>query len=418
MTERRQRRNQSRDLTGRLMTQSGPRTTAPMWARPFFTPGEWAVYTALWSYPNESVFPSHQDLADRSWVQWGTAKDAVAKMDRLGLLERAPSTREDGSDSTNTYFLVEVPTAEHLEAIEKLKAERSAKQDDDRKKRKALKRKYEKTQVTIVSSGADQGGCDVDRTPVRTTGGAVQTAPRGCDVDRTPGGAVQGAPGCDVHRTLESLGVTPGVSLTSRSSTSPPGPDALQPQAETAGGEVNQQKQQEQDLVSKIEHQEIGYAADGYPLTVTDWEAELIDELAQRRPDWGPRLTRIAVGHPSVRSRTAVDPGLVRRTFLLAAADKARPKEGYRGTYTPKRLATDGCPLWSRALAQMDAEAAAEIETGQPDFASGPAPAIPGARAGEPTPGVQVVPIEKRGPSPEYLAARAVLDQQRSAVSA
>jgi DNA-binding MarR family transcriptional regulator len=378
--QRRGRRNESRDFSGRLMTQSGPRTTAPMWARPFFTPGEWAVYTALWSYPNESVFPSHQDLADRSWVQWGTAKDAVSKMDRLGLLDRAPSTRDDGSDSTNTYFLVEVPTAEHLKAVESLKAERAEKQEDDRKKRKAQKRKYEKTQVTVVPAESAEGGCGGGSTPVRATGGAVEGAPRGCGVHRTPGGAVQGAPGCDVHRTLESLGVTPSVSVPSRSSSSPSGDDFGQNvQAES------DPKTAEQELGSppKIGNQE-DYATDGYPLELTGWEAELAAELDRLRPDWGPRPIRLAVGHPSVRDRSASSPDLVRRAFLLAAAD--RPRGNHRGTWSPSRMTTDGCPFWSRALAEMETGAGAERGGTQPG------PDLPGQRAGNGPAGPSTTP--------------------------
>jgi hypothetical protein len=75
-------------------------------------------------------------------------------MDRLGLLERKLTIREDGSNSTNSYFLVEVPTGGHLEALETRIAERAATQEAGRRKRKAANRKYERTKVTAAVSPA------------------------------------------------------------------------------------------------------------------------------------------------------------------------------------------------------------------------------------------------------------------------
>lgn len=402
------RRNQDRGLSGRLMTQSGPRTTAPMWARPYFTPGEWAVYTALWSYPTDSVFPTHQALADRAWVQWGTAKDAIAKMDQLGLLERQPQVREDGSDSSNTYYLVEVPTEDHLKALELLKRQRAVEQEDARKKRKAGKRRYEKSQVAGAPALRDAQGCDVESTPVHPTRGAMQGAPRGCDAGSTPGGAPQGAPGCGVESTHESLGVTPGVSSTGRRSTSASG----EPDAQLERLSTGQTHGEEQTVNPSDFGNQEGYARDGYPLALTEWEAQLVAELSAARLDWGPRAIRIAVGSPSVRARTAVNPGLVRRAFLLAAADRGRPKQGYKGTYSPNRLAVDSCPLWSRALTEMRAEEAAEVgEQGDLDLAKPAQEAAPPHPRRRP---VDVQPATVRRPRPtappddvaQILAAR------------
>ena len=181
LSQSRQKRNPSRDLAGRLRTQAGPRTTAPMWPRPFFTPGEWAVYTALWSYPNDSVFPTHQDLADRAWVERGTAADAVAKMDREGLLEREASERDDGSQSSNTYYLVEVPSAAQLAKLEDLRTARAAEQEAKRRKRKAANRRYEKQQLSPRAAG----GYGEESTPVRKARGTAQAVPRGYGTGRT-----------------------------------------------------------------------------------------------------------------------------------------------------------------------------------------------------------------------------------------
>ncbi len=219
---------------------------------------------------------------------------------------------------------------------------------------------------------------------------------------------------------VESLGVTEGGSLDDRSS---PASSEAQPVTADAYKVGNQDPQktaeQHDQLPSEIEDQE-GYTADGYPLDVTAWEADLIGELVGLRPDWGPRMTRIAVGHPSVRARTASNPGFVRRAFLMAAADRVRPQQGHRGTWTPKRLTDDRCPFWSRALAEMDVEAAAEAEIGQLGLEV-PNPAV-AERPPRPREGQRAVPFAKKGATSEYLAARAELDakldSQRASASA
>ena len=356
------RRNKSRDLAGRLATQSGPRTSAPMWPRPFFTPGEWAVYTALWSYPNDSVFPTHQDLADRAWVERGTAADAIAKMDQLGLLEREPGERDDRSTTSNTYYLVEVPTADHLTKLEEKRRQRAEEQEAKRRKRKAVNRKYEKPQVSTEADRA-RGGYGKESTPARKTRGTAEKVPPGYGAGRTSGGTASAVPGSGAGRTHETLGVTEVVDLTDRLSSAP----------------SDDQTEQKDLIPSELPDQE-GYAPDGYPLELTAWESALVDELVKLREAWGPRATRIAVGHPSVRERIALNPALVRRAFLLGAADVGRPADGYRGTWTPNRLISDGCPLWAQAAAELAVESAERRSSGTPDTA-GAAPAAEGNRA-------------------------------------
>src|SRR3954452_3440600 len=144
----------------------------------------------------------------------------------------------------------------------------------------------------------------------------------------------------------EPLGVTPRGSVTSRRSTSSSGARSASASTEPAVRTEEPTTEQQEINPSALEYQE-GYAADGYPLTLTDWELALVDELVVLRPDWGPRATRIAVGSPSVRARTASNPGLVRRAFLLAAADRYQRDTGSKGTWSPQRLASDTCPFWS-----------------------------------------------------------------------
>ncbi len=148
---------------------------------------------------------------------------------------------------------------------------------------------------------------------------------------------------------------------------------------------------------SEIENQE-GYAADGYPLELTDWETALVAELVELRPDWLPRAVRIAVGHSQVRVRTANDPGLVRRAFLLAAADRARPRDGYKGTWSPNRMFAAGCPFWAQAVEEVVPVSAGE-RVGRPD------PAVPDASVGDQA-AVRPVVSGREPPTAEYLAWR------------
>lgn len=98
---------------------------------------------------------------------------------------------------------------------------------------------------------------------------------------------------------------------------------------------------------------------DFYP-ELTDAETALHDELLELRPDWRSRPIRQALGWPSVREIAQRDPELARRAFLAGARDRARPDQGYKGTYSPLRLVTSGCPLWAIAAAELDAERAGE----------------------------------------------------------
>ena len=332
------RRNQSRDLIGRLATQSGPRTTAPMWARPLFTPGEWAVYTALWSYPNDSVIPTYQDLCNRAWVERPTAIAAVTKMNKLGLLEKEASEREeDGGQSSNTYFLIEIPTPALLKNIAEETAKRQKEQDDKRRKRKAANRKYEKTQV----GPADGGATEAAPLPERQ-GGSIEVVPPGVDADITPGGSLEIAPqGVGQERTHETLGVTDVISLEVRP---------------TSSAEPQQQKVPDSP---KIEHQEDETSETVMKPrvlpTLTAWEEAVIEEclpLAGRR--WDRLSVRKVLGSKRVRDVTERDPELVRRAFLIGAASN----KGHSVTVPKRMWHTDWCPHWAQAEKELAAERA------------------------------------------------------------
>lgn len=183
------------DWVGRLTTQSGPRTTAPMWARPLLTDGEWAVYTALWSFGDwdgSSAFPTHQKLADRAFVARGTAANAVQKFDRLGLFTSKGKNPDNPTDPRNHYVLLEVPTAKLIGAMRAKLAEREQEQIVARGKRKQAKKTPRKNADETPGNPPSPaetpavGGTPQD-VPPQTERGTSQDVPPGtsCDV---PGG--------------------------------------------------------------------------------------------------------------------------------------------------------------------------------------------------------------------------------------
>jgi hypothetical protein len=246
------------------------------------------------------------------------------------------------------------------------------------------------------------------KNPVQGSAGKTVSPDPGKIRDQDPGKIPVLDPG---KIRVEPLGVTEGSSVPGRRSSAPSGDEQVSEPLDPEEPTDRRTSEQQTDFSSEIENQQFGYAADGYPLDVTSSEAALIAEIDRARPDWGPRHIRIAVGHPSVRARAATSPGLVRRAFLLAAADKPRPKQGYKGTYSLNRLTVDGCPIWSRALADMDAEASAEIDRGQPEFC----PEVSTTRTAEAS-AQPAVPASR--PHEEYLEARARLAASKESASA
>lgn len=306
-----------------------------MWARPLFTAGEWAVYTALWSYPNDSVIPTYQDLCDRAWVERSTAIAAVTKAHNLGLLEKEASEREaDGGQSSNTYYLIEVPTPKLIALIAQLTAERQKLQESKRKKRKESNRKYEKPRAS------GQGGGTILADPLYASqGGSMQMDPPGVDADGPPGGSVRMDPrGVHADSTHETLGVTEVLSLPLGTTSS-----ATEPQQEKTPDPSTIEYQEDETAESVMKPRVLP--------TLTEWEEALIAEclpLAGRR--WDRLSVRKVLGSQRIREITACDPELVRRAFLIGAANRD-------GVTVPKRMwHTDWCPHWREAERQLDAE--------------------------------------------------------------
>lgn len=161
-------------LPGILRTQSGPRTVAPMWARPLLTEGEWSIYTALWSFGTwngTDAWPSYQKLADRAWCERGSAINAIAKFVKLGLVAKKDHWRADESQSSNRYLLLEICPDVLVPRLMELAEERIADQAEKKAKRDADKRKYRKPRTgpapaeTTPGEGDGQGGNDVGSSP-------------------------------------------------------------------------------------------------------------------------------------------------------------------------------------------------------------------------------------------------------------
>ena len=134
---------------------TGPRTYAPMWAAALLTPGEWAAYTALWSYADPAGrldIPTHQELADRAWVERGTAANAVRRFAQLGLLT---------SGVCGGALLVDIcPPALFAEIVERF-AGRMAEQATKRRIRRRTNRAREARRrvATITARMAMWSGC-------------------------------------------------------------------------------------------------------------------------------------------------------------------------------------------------------------------------------------------------------------------
>jgi hypothetical protein len=178
------------DLEGKLSTQSGPRTTAPMWARPLLTIGEWVVYTALWSFADwngEGVFPSHQRIANRAMCDRGSVADAIKKFAALGLLLRFAREREDGSTKSNEYQLVEVCPAALAERVKELWVAH----EEAQQKKAAARRKADKSRggtprtVPPTNSDIPEGGT-ADTVPPGTPGAVPMTYPGSTYPTNTP----------------------------------------------------------------------------------------------------------------------------------------------------------------------------------------------------------------------------------------
>lgn len=150
-------------VIGRLTTQSGARTTAPMWARPLLTMGEWNVFTTLWSFANWNgggVFPSHQAVANRGMCDRATVASAVKKFADLGLLTRTARERDNGSTESNDYQLIEVCPA-HLapRVAELLAAHRQEQQEKARTRRANDKSRRGGTPHSAPpTEGSEEGG--------------------------------------------------------------------------------------------------------------------------------------------------------------------------------------------------------------------------------------------------------------------
>lgn len=143
-----------------------------------------------------------------------------------------------------------------------------------------------------------------------------------------------------------TLGVTHSSSVTGDTSP-PPNPHTGD---EQPAGKTPEEKNTPDS--SKIENQEW---KNFWP-ELTAWEQALFDECMAIRPAWSPRLLRKTLGWPTIRERTALNPELVRRAFLIGANCHYNPSTGEKGTASPKRLLSEFCPHWEQAARQLTAE--------------------------------------------------------------
>lgn len=193
-------------LPGTLRAQTGPRTTAPMWPRPLMTEGEWAIYTAIWSFGNWSgleAIPSYQKIADRAFAERGSVMNAVAKFTRWGLMDKEHRHRPDKSQKSNGYVLVEVcPDALLPELMRKIEdrmadqAAKKAKRDADKRRYRKAKRDGDADALAAETTASEDGpGAGIE-------GGSLHSDPPQGDIPdwaRDKGGSPQDDPRGSLH---------------------------------------------------------------------------------------------------------------------------------------------------------------------------------------------------------------------------
>jgi hypothetical protein len=388
-------------MDGELHTQSGPRTVAPMWPRPLLTEGEWAIYTALWSFGNwngRNAWPKHQTLADRAWSERGTVINAIAKFVKLGLITRKPQERGDKSQTSNLYTLVEVCPDALVSRLVELAEDRMIDQAAKKAKRDADKRKYRKTgkaaspAETTPSEDDQQGGNDVgspgsDPTQgempewARDKEGSPGDDPRGSLPD-DPRGSLPNGPVTYPVLDLSPMDQSPPTAATTHAADTGASADAeapaepaeqppAPPPAEAVGGKFSPEDQTQ--LTTAVD------AAVEARKTRTGWARPAVVAAVVAALDAGHSVAAAVLGLAEITKDPATDYPARLAPYLAAKAkraDASAPAEPYR--HKPAAPCQPGCVCWkhqapagagpgiSPAAAAVIAAAKAQLPAGKP----------------------------------------------------
>jgi hypothetical protein len=357
------------EIDGKLRTQSGPRTVAPMWARPLLTEGEWSIYTALWSFGTwngTEAWPKHQTLADRAWSERGSVINAIAKFVKLGLVVRTPRKRADNSQTSNEYVLVEVCPDALVSRLVELFAERQDEQAKKKAKRDADKRKYRKpvkgasAAETTPSEDDQQGGNDVgspgsdptdDGCPdwARDKEGSPGDDPRG-SLDDDPRGSLPNGPVTYPGFDLSPSDQSPPTAVTTHAADAPASTDAEDPAelgeqpptpspVPAVGGKFSPEDQTQ--LTTAVD------AAVAARKTRTGWPRPAVVAAVVEALDAGHSVAAAIAGLAEITKDPATDYPARLAPFLAAKAkraDASAPAEPYR--HKPAPACVKGCDCW------------------------------------------------------------------------
>lgn len=260
---------------GKLRTQVGPAAWVPIWiASAGLTDGEFRVYVALRSYADQDgdgCFPSARKVAKRALVAYTTARNALQKFNKIGLVVVEPVYRENGSQTSNDYLLIDVCPPELATVVEanqaRWEAEEKARQDAAKATAKAAK--AAKAQVKTVESA------DAPPTPHKV-GGGYPTQGRG----PTPGKVGRANPR---KVALTTPGITTPITT----------PDDLVPLREQnhlspdvpeAAPAVDVPKQERETSASTEKPQSTPFPMD-----------QLVNAAIAKHPRWSRRVTQRAI---------------------------------------------------------------------------------------------------------------------------
>lgn len=105
-------RNMDDDVEGRIYSDTGPGAWVYMWVLEHIQGAEFQVYAALRSFCDASgkCFPTSRTIAERACVSIHTARKAIQKMRKIGIVRTTEIHRpSDGSLAGFNYFLPSLP---------------------------------------------------------------------------------------------------------------------------------------------------------------------------------------------------------------------------------------------------------------------------------------------------------------------
>lgn len=372
---------------------------------------EWAILMALSKRADPdgcNAYSSYPTIAARAKIDPKTVYRRAKAMESRGILKRGDQSvvAHIRADNRPVVWDIQIPLSwfPNIDRINRWRKEHGkAPMTKDERPDLAPAPEKKRRADAGRSRGKKSAPNEGTSSPV-AAGLAVQASDSG-ETDGTHG--LQVRPDSESMRggtssPTTSLGVEVLTKGTARTSP-PPTSSAIDAEPPAVGGEDPQERTR---VSSEIENQE-WKDRNFYP-DLTAWEQSLHDECMAIRPDWSGRQLRKVLGSSAIRERTARNPELVRRAFLLGAKDRRRA--GHVGTL-PGRMPYDACPHWATAadalLAEQEAGASGEGLAESTSEQTSPAEPVTAAEPVDrrvPEQRLGSDPAPPAGPTPEYRA--------------